>query len=191
MNKTCYKCKEDKPATLEFFYKAKPGHCRFGLTSPCKTCVAKRNADPAVIAMKNAGNRKRWATNAAFREERRIYRQKLRDANKEAQREYNRQWLEANRASVYARINRRKAIKKQACPPWARSGEIHEAIKLVYEEAVRLTKETGVMYSVDHIVPLQSDIVQGLHVPANLQVLTQFDNLSKSNKFEPIFTSTN
>ena len=37
MNRICAKCKENKPATIEFFYKNKKG--MFGLSSYCKKCT--------------------------------------------------------------------------------------------------------------------------------------------------------
>jgi 5-methylcytosine-specific restriction endonuclease McrA len=60
----------------------------------------------------------------------------------------------------------------------------------MYLEAQRLTKLTGERYVVDHIIPLRSDIVCGLHVPWNLRVMTQEENLKKSNKLLDTFEAT-
>lgn len=48
-----------------------------------------------------------------------------------------------------------------------------------YEEAERLSKETGIKYSVDHIIPISKG---GLHHQDNLQVITLSENCRKGNK---------
>lgn len=80
-----------------------------------------------------------------------------------------------------ARQMRRVARKKQATPAWADN----KAILVFYHEAARLTKETGIPHDVDHIVPLQSRLVCGLHVEHNMQVLTADVNKSKGNRHWP------
>lgn len=77
---------------------------------------------------------------------------------------------------------KRRASKLQRTPNWLSSLQL-EHIKLFYEAAAQMTKETNIQFDVDHIVPLQGEIVSGLHVPWNLQVITNEDNCRKGNKF--------
>jgi hypothetical protein len=126
----------------------------------------------------------------------------------EAAKEAGRRYYERNRDIVKARANARPAEEKQAwkkihkqrnpdyynvltslrkrrhrnaTPKWLTYKQKNE-IKQLYQIAVTMTKTTGERYVVDHIVPLISDEVCGLHVPWNLRVITQEENLKKSNK---------
>jgi hypothetical protein len=101
--------------------------------------------------------------------------------NKERDRLNQRAWDRRNHAKVNTKTARRKAKKIQATPFWADL----EAISSFYAEADRLTRETGIPHHVDHIVPLRHHLVTGLHVPANLRVITAAENLAKGNRFWP------
>lgn len=70
---------------------------------------------------------------------------------------------------------RGKAQTKRALPKWADSA----AIRTFYEAAYVLSLE------VDHIVPLRSPLVCGLHVEHNLQLLTRQENAAKGNRWWP------
>jgi hypothetical protein len=84
-----------------------------------------------------------------------------------------------NPAKDLARAAKRRATKRNATPAWADL----EAIQAFYEDAKTLETIFGWKFHVDHIVPLKHPKVCGLHVPANLQILSATDNLSKHNKF--------
>lgn len=71
--------------------------------------------------------------------------------------------------------------KINATPAWAD----RDRIAAVYVEAQRLSELTGNPHEVDHIVPLQSRLVCGLHVEHNLQVIPASINRSKSNRHWP------
>jgi hypothetical protein len=73
------------------------------------------------------------------------------------------------------------AQAKLTRPQWANS----RRIAAIYGEASRLTRETGMPHHVDHIVPLRSRLVCGLHCEANLEILPQAANLHKSNRLWP------
>jgi hypothetical protein len=73
---------------------------------------------------------------------------------------------------------RARALRR--VPPWADTS----AIKAIYEEAHRLEWESSVPHQVDHVIPLQGELVSGLHVHQNLQILTGCQNSQKRNTFE-------
>ena len=118
--------------------------------------------------------------NKAYRQANREAAATYRKANKEAAAEYNSAYTKANRHLFNAKNAKRKATKLQATPAWADL----EAIKGIYLLA-SLNREGGHDLHVDHIVPLQSDIVCGLHCEANLQLMPAKDNISKGNRRWP------
>jgi 5-methylcytosine-specific restriction endonuclease McrA len=94
---------------------------------------------------------------------------------------YRNAWKENNIDQVLADNKVRRRKHRQATPPWLTRKQKGE-IRALYQIAITMTKTTGERYVVDHIVPLRSDVVCGLHVPWNLRVITQEENLQKSNK---------
>jgi 5-methylcytosine-specific restriction endonuclease McrA len=134
----------------------------------------KRKGKPKSEAAKAAGiryyqkNREMVIARAAARphEEVRGYKDRYKQANPE----------------LYKALNSvRKRRHRAATPSWV-TKEQKLNMRQMYLEAQRLTEITKERYVVDHIVPLINDSVCGLHVPWNLRVMTQEENLKKSNK---------
>lgn len=94
---------------------------------------------------------------------------------KELARERTKIWYKLNAGKKTAAVNaRRRGMKEWFC------SEVEKLmIEYRYEDARRLTKETGIKHHVDHIIPLAKG---GPHLPWNLQVLTETENLRKGAK---------
>jgi len=96
-------------------------------------------------------------------------------------REYQNAWKERNIIWVRADTKSRRRKHREATPKWLTTAQ-KTAMREIYKMAITMTQTTGEQYVVDHIVPLRSHEVCGLHVPWNLRVITQEENLKKSNK---------
>ena len=83
-----------------------------------------------------------------------------------------------NPAAQAAICANRRAAKLQRTPKWAD----RSAIKAIYEHAAFMTRVCNEPFHVDHFYPLQGEFVSGLHVPANLRIITATENVRKSNK---------
>lgn len=105
---------------------------------------------------------------------------KWRKNNSEKHLEFSLRWQRNNPEKANARNAKRRAARLKRTVAWAD----HEAIKTKYTTARYLSELTGEQYHVDHIIPLQGELVSGLHVENNLRVVPSKVNLSKGNSFD-------
>ena len=206
MNKRCSKCGETK--SLDAFSKDKSQ--RDGLQRCCKECNASYHSQNLVrIRQRKKAYREankvairaqqtKWRENNYAQEKRRVDAWRSQNHTRVLERQrarraaraeglaryyarYQPAYKNAHRAEYSAHAARRRASKLQATPAWANDFFIQE----IYALAQLRTKLTGVKHHVDHIVPLQSKLVCGLHVEYNLAVIPARDNLHKSNRSWP------
>ena len=178
--------KEAKETGAKYYFTGEPcsrGHVALRKTKGC--CVECMKEDWATDNARRAEKPKSEAAKAAGKR----YYEKNKDVVKaranarplENQRAYRRKYRKENDEWDKAKTSFRRRRFRSATPSWLTKDQ-KRAIKQLYIEAQRLTKLTGERYVVDHIVPLINDEVCGLHVPWNLRVITQDENLVKSNK---------
>lgn len=177
VGKTCCRCKEFKE--FKFFYKASK---RFdGYQTMCKAC------DSIVSCARHASNPDKNSNAKLYRNipENKVkakkYHANLYQNNLESMRARNLKWARDNKDIMNFLCAKRRAVKKKATPSWASDEWESFLVKEIYHLATLRDKFTKFKWHVDHIVPLQSDIVCGLHCSANLQILEASENLSKHN----------
>jgi hypothetical protein len=95
-------------------------------------------------------------------------------------------WLQTPAGKTYAKNKKAKyrASSLSRTPKWLTPID-KWMIKEAYHIATLRTKATGIIWEVDHILPLQGETVSGLHVPANLQVIPKIDNRKKAATYIP------
>jgi hypothetical protein len=161
MDKLCRKCNCIKSS--DDFYNNQSS--KDNLSYYCSKCLL----DSAKVYYK-ANIKKKALYNKAWREEN----------PKMAQNSYL-TWKKENKNKVYASNAKRRADKLNATPKWLSQEQLDEILHF-YIEAQEKTKLTGIPHHVDHIIPLKGNNVRGLHVPWNLQVLTESENCKKNNR---------
>jgi 5-methylcytosine-specific restriction endonuclease McrA len=120
---------------------------------------------------------------AAHRDELRMKGIQYNRDNAEARAEYLSRYQKQNPDKLRMWSMNYRAAKIQRTPTWLTEDD-HWMIEQAYAVAVQRTKTTGVMWHVDHIIPLQGTTVSGLHVPWNMQVITETENKRKGNRLQ-------
>jgi len=180
---------EAKATGAKYYFTGEP--CKHGHVAARKTrgaCVDCMKLEWAESAVKRADYFKEYNKSEAGQAAKRTYYEantelvKLRAlgrSNEQRQR-YQKAWKDKNLVWVRADTKARRRKHRDASPPWLTTKQKTE-IRSLYQIAITMTKVTGEQYVVDHIWPLRSDAVCGLHVPWNLQVISRAANLAKSN----------
>lgn len=189
---------EAKASGASHYFTGEP--CKYGHIAPRKTkgaCVECLKAEWQAAAETRAEYFKAYNRNTEVKDRKHAWYQKNREqviraaATRPAAqlREYRNAWKENNKLQVRADTKARRRKHREATPKWLSRRQKSE-IRQLYQIAITMTQTTGEQYVVDHIVPLRGDSVCGLHVPWNLRVITQDENLKKSNKLVDPSTST-
>jgi hypothetical protein len=181
--------KEAQKLGIKYYFTGQPcirGHIALRKTKgSCLECMKedwvidnkKRSEKPKSEASKEAGKR--------YYEKNKELVKARANARPPEEKQRNRNKHKEKNPDLYkALVSVRKRRHRQATPKWI-TPEQKLAMRQLYLQAMKLTKLTGERYVVDHRVPLISDTVCGLHVPWNLRVITQAENLKKYNKLEP------
>lgn len=173
----CSRCKDFKE-TKEFY---KDSSKNRGFNYWCKECRKKHGRSEKGRTCQKRYDFKRDAT-----EHRKNYRKQqdkqYRENNLEKTKNKDKKYSQNNPDKIRAKRAKRHTAKLQRTPKWLTKNDWIE-INWAYQIAAQKTKETGILYEVDHIIPLQGKNISGLHCPQNLQILTKSKNASKRNVF--------
>lgn len=183
---------EAKAAGASHYFTGEP--CKHGHIAPRKTkgaCIECMRLEWASSAKKRAAYFKEYNASDAGQEAKQRYYERNRQAviaraqarPDTEKRTYKEKYKQANPDMYKALVSFRRRRFRDATPPWLTHRQKAE-IRELYKIAITMSKTTGERYVVDHIIPLQGETVCGLHVPWNLRVITQEENLAKSNRLE-------
>lgn len=180
--KKCTSCKLEKE--LSEFNRNKRN--KDGHSTECRECAKKyleeyrlRNKEILTIKNREFKEKNRETINSKNRE--RYKEKRLNESFMSRKRLANSLYKSNNKGKVNSDTAKRHTSKIKRC--CLTTKEDFDIISLLYKEAENLTVTTGINHHVDHIIPLQGKLVSGLHIPSNLQILTEKENCSKHNSF--------
>lgn len=158
-NKVCVKC-----GSGDFIQNGKYTRCKPCLQVQRRARYSKRKEEFDSI-------NKEWAKKNPEKVKR--IKKKWRDSNPEKCQEMKKVWMEQNRGKVREYCAHRRVTLRKATPRWAS----RKGMQYIHSLAV----ERGLV--VDHIVPINSDIVCGLNTPDNLRCIPETLNSFKGNRY--------
>jgi hypothetical protein len=185
--KLCTKCGEEKPRS-EFHGRSRSIDGRTSICKPCSKLyrVERTASDPDYNKRRYADNREaQKARSAKYKskhpERVNAYQRAWYLANSDIAKRATSSWARRHRGECNAMGAKRRSAKLSATPAWVE----FDAIVSLYTEARSRSESEGIVYHVDHIVPLQSKLVCGLHCLDNLEILPGKENFSKGNRTWP------
>jgi 5-methylcytosine-specific restriction endonuclease McrA len=179
-----------KAQGAKYYFTGEP--CKHGHIAPRKTkgaCIECLKVEWAAAAETRAEYFKEYNKSDAGQKAKRAYYDRNKDTviasaqarPDDAKNAYKKKYKQANPDLYRELVSLRRRRFRDATPKWL-SPEQRMEIRLKYRLAIAMSRATGIRHAVDHEVPIQGEDVCGLHVPWNLQVITQEENLKKSNK---------
>jgi hypothetical protein len=190
--KTCSRCSNTYDYSI--FVKAK--HSKDGLTSHCKLCnreylKAKNREYVSRNPEKVKQSKLRWEKDNLPKIRSRVKANYWKNKKKHQLRKADYMKTPQGRATYRAACSRRRARLKMG------NGNLFKMYSKdtlkVYLESAALSVQTEGEFHVDHIVPLvgkavkdgkYQQVICGLHVPWNLQILSGSDNCKKNSSFD-------
>ena len=180
MNKLCKSCNTEKPKT-EFY---KDNRSKDYCASRCKSCD--------LIYQRSRKKQKSESNTKWYQSEKgHAHKQALRNQTKQKTLQRLREKISTLSKTTDDQIitwrknsSVRHAARLQATPSWIDRSHKNKAMQ-IYALTQQLQELLGRVFHVDHIVPLISDEVCGLHVWWNLQPLSELENVKKGNIFNP------
>lgn len=171
--------KEAKESGYKYYYTGVPcskGHYSLRRTS-ARSCVVCQRISTKKYRDKNLDKLRAKERESYKRDNKKILERKAkwRRENRDKVNQIAKNYRKRHPAKVKADKIKRYLSVKQATPTWAD----YFKMNIFYSYGRTLNLE------VDHIVPLKSDAVCGLHWEGNFQLLTKSHNASKRNEYWP------
>jgi hypothetical protein len=180
----CTVCREFLSTAQHF---SKHAGTNLGWNTKCKTCEESPKKKAYRKQYKAQNRESILAQSKEYRkqakEKRQQYAIEYRKRKPEIVHRNSNNWKRKNAHVCIEYVRVRELKKKQGINTLTEDQKLE--VKAIYKQCRELNQNgSGVVYCVDHIIPLTHPDVCGLHAPQNLRILTKLENNQKHNKFD-------